>query len=64
MAAAVDAAKFPPLRQRGFSTLSLSGLYGTIGATEWMAWSNAETTMRAMIEKPETVEHIDEICAL
>lgn len=62
--AAVRAAKFPPLGERGFSTLCLSGRYGTVDAAEWIAWSNAETMVGAMIEKPEAVENIDEICGV
>ncbi len=64
VAAAVRAAKFPPLGERGFSTLCFSGGYGTSNAAEWMAWSNAETLVGAMIEKPEAVENIEAICAV
>ena len=64
VAAAVRAAKFPPLGERGFSTLCFSGRYGTANAAEWIAWSNTETLVGAMVEKPEAVEHIDEICAV
>ena len=64
VAATVRVAKFPPLGERGFSTLCLSGRCGTADAAEWMAWSNAETMIGAMIEKPEAVENIDEICAV
>jgi len=62
--AAVRAAKFPPVGERGFSTLCFSGQYGTANAAEWIAWSNAETLVGAMIEKPEAVDHIEAICAV
>jgi 4-hydroxy-2-oxoheptanedioate aldolase len=62
--AAVKAAKFPPRGERGFSTLCFSGQYGTADAAEWIEWSNRETLVGAMIEKPEAVEDIAAICAI
>lgn len=62
--AAVRAAKFPPLGDRGYSTLGFSGRYGTAAAADWIKWSNEETLVVIMIEKTEAVTNIDSILAV
>lgn len=60
----VKAAKFPPLGERGYSSLNYSGEYGTIPGEEWTNWSNENTMVGVMIETKEAVENIDEIMSI
>jgi 4-hydroxy-2-oxoheptanedioate aldolase len=60
----VEAAKFPPHGQRGFSSLCFSGQYGTAPAGDWISWSNAEQMVGVMIETPEAVAQIEAIMAV
>ena len=60
----VQAAKFPPLGERGFSTLCYSAGYGLVDGNEWREWSNNETMVGVMIETKEAVENIEEIMAV
>ncbi len=60
----VRAAKFPPLGERGFSTLCFSAQYGMVSGDDWLNWSNQEILVGVMIETREAVEQIDEIMAV
>ena len=60
----VAAAKFPPKGHRGFSTLCFSAHYGISPASDWLTWSNDETLVGVMIEKPEAVEQVDAIMSV
>jgi 2-keto-3-deoxy-L-rhamnonate aldolase RhmA len=60
----VRAAKFPPQGERGIGSLCLSGRWGTVGAREWMRWSNEEQMIGVMIEDVRAMEQIDEIMAV
>jgi 2-keto-3-deoxy-L-rhamnonate aldolase RhmA len=63
----VLAAKFPPMGNRGYSSLCLSGRWGIGGADdglEWMEWSRYETLVIPMVEEPEAVENITEIVSI
>lgn len=62
--AVVKAAKFPPLGERGFSTLCFSARYGLVPGGEWAEWSNRETLVGVMIETVEAVENVDEILSV
>jgi 4-hydroxy-2-oxoheptanedioate aldolase len=57
----VEAAKFPPVGNRGFGGLCLSGKWGVDGGKEWMEWSNEEQLVIPMIEDVSAAEKIDEI---
>lgn len=60
----VRAAKFPPRGERGIGSLCLSGRWGTVGAREWMRWSDEEQMIGVMIEDVRAMEQIDEIMAV
>ena len=57
----VKAAKFPPLGNRGYGGLCLSGQWGANAGIEWMEWSNAETLVIPMIEDISAIPHLDAI---
>lgn len=62
--AIVQAAKFPPMGERGFSGLCFSGGYGTIPADQWKNWSDQETMVGIMIENEQAVKNIKDIMAV
>ena len=62
--AAVRAARFPPLGDRGFSGNCFSGGWGTHPSDRWIEWSNREPMIGIMIEHPDAVAAIEEIVAV
>lgn len=60
----VKAAKFPPMGERGFSTLCFSAGYGLVPGDKWVEWSNRETMVGVMIETVQAVENVDEIMSI
>jgi 2-keto-3-deoxy-L-rhamnonate aldolase RhmA len=60
----VQAAKFPPLGNRGFSRNCWSAAWGAISADEWVQWSNREPMIGIMIENVEAMSSIDAIVAV
>ena len=59
----VEAAKYPPMGKRGFSTGAISTDYGDPDAAEWVERANADTTVIIMIESPEGLENLKEIAS-
>lgn len=59
----VDACRYRPGR-RGFTNSSRAGRYGRLGLTAHIEASDARTTLIAMLEDPEALEHIDDIVAV
>ena len=59
--AIVQAAKFPPMGQRGYGGLCYSAQWGIGAGVKWMEWSNHETLVIPMVEDTEAVSHIDDI---
>lgn len=62
--AIVQAAKFPPAGQRGFSGLGFSGRYGTASGEEWIRWSDSETMVGVMVETVDALNDIDGIMSV
>jgi 4-hydroxy-2-oxoheptanedioate aldolase len=62
--AIVEAAKFPPLGNRGYGGLCFSAQWGMNAGIKWMEWCNAETLVVPMVEDTEAVSHIDEIVSV
>jgi 2-keto-3-deoxy-L-rhamnonate aldolase RhmA len=62
--AVADAAYFPPRGKRGICPAVRAARYNWKSFEEYTAWNNAETLLIPMIERPEAVENIEEICAL
>ena len=60
----VQAAKFPPLGNRGFSRNCWSAAWGAVSADEWVQWSNREPMLGIMIESVEPMSSIDAIVAV
>jgi 2-keto-3-deoxy-L-rhamnonate aldolase RhmA len=60
----IEAAKFPPLGNRGYSGNCFSAGYGTKGGEDWIQWSNQELLIGVMIEDPGAVEDINKIMSL
>jgi 2-keto-3-deoxy-L-rhamnonate aldolase RhmA len=60
----VRAAKFPPKGIRGMGSLCFSGHWGTIGAKEFIRWSDEEQLVGVMIEDIRAMEHLDDIMAV
>ncbi|MDR1513879.1 MAG: hypothetical protein LBS56_10465 [Propionibacteriaceae bacterium] len=67
----VDAVKYPPLGSRGVATCDRSAAFvprSDVGqgvpVVEFVKEANAETQIWCLIESPEGVESIDEICAV
>lgn len=62
-----EAAKFaffPPIGERGICPATRAARYAFRNFNEYTAWNNAEVALIPMIEHPEAVANIDEICAL
>jgi 4-hydroxy-2-oxoheptanedioate aldolase len=59
----VDAAKFPPLGKRGFSTFCWSARWGGVDGREWAEWSNREPMIGVMIENVAVLPELDAIMA-
>ena len=60
----IQAAKFPPDGNRGYSGNCFSAGYGTHAGEEWIKWSNKELLIGVMIEDQEAIKDIDHIMAL
>lgn len=62
--AAADAAFFPPKGNRGICPSVRAARYNWKTFEQYTAWNNEEILLIPMIERPEAVDNIDEICAL
>ncbi len=60
----INAAKFPPAGERGYSGNVFSSGFGTRAGEEWIKWSNRELLVGVMIEDPKAVQDIDNIMSL
>jgi len=60
----VSAVKFPPRGIRGMGSLNFSGRWGTVGAKEFIRWSDEEQLVGVMIEDIRAMEHVDKIMAV
>jgi 2-keto-3-deoxy-L-rhamnonate aldolase RhmA len=61
---ALEAAHFPPHGSRG-SCVAVRGTgYSTEGWRRYMAWSNNEVSVIPILEHPDAIEHVEEICSL
>jgi 4-hydroxy-2-oxoheptanedioate aldolase len=61
--AIVQAAKFPPIGERGYGGICLSGQWGANAGVDWLEWSNDETLVIPMIEDVHAIPNIDDIMA-
>ncbi len=61
--AAVNAAKFPPIGERGFGA-SHASRWGTQKRSDFVKWSNEETLVIAMIEDYRAIPNLDEILSV
>jgi 2-keto-3-deoxy-L-rhamnonate aldolase RhmA len=61
---AADAAFFPPKGGRGICPAIRAAGYDVKSFERYTSWNNAEIALIPMIEHPQAVENIDEICAL
>lgn len=61
--AAVYAAHFPPLGDRGFAQYGRAGLYGVVPAAEQLARARADTVVVVMIETEQGVAAAEDILA-
>ncbi|MCY0857819.1 HpcH/HpaI aldolase family protein [Cupriavidus sp. D39] len=55
---------FPPMGERGICPATRAAGYAFRNFDQYTAWNNAEIALVPMIEHPDAVENIDEICAL
>ncbi|MEU1523614.1 aldolase/citrate lyase family protein [Nocardia rhamnosiphila] len=62
-AAAVHAARYPPVGDRGFATYGRAGRYGTRTAADHLAADARETLVIAMVESTAGCRHAPEIVA-
>jgi 4-hydroxy-2-oxoheptanedioate aldolase len=62
--AVVQAAKFPPLGNRGYSSICLSAGWGANGGADWVEWSNSEPLVGVLIENIAAMDSIDQIMAV
>lgn len=61
--AAVKAAKFPPVGERGIGS-SHAGKWGAVNRSDFIKWSNEETLVLVMIEDYRAIENLDEIMSV
>ncbi len=59
----VDACRYRPGR-RGFTNSSRAGKYGRLGLTAHIEANDPRTTIIAMLEDPEALDHIEDIVAV
>jgi 2-keto-3-deoxy-L-rhamnonate aldolase RhmA len=64
MRAAIDAAQFPPQGSRGMCPSIRAAGYALTDWDKYVAWNNSEVLIIPLIEHPEAVANIEEICAL
>jgi len=63
VAQAVSAMKYPPEGRRGAAGRSRAAGYGlTQSAADWFAGANAEVLFMPLVEDPEALDHLPEIC--
>jgi 2-keto-3-deoxy-L-rhamnonate aldolase RhmA len=60
----LDAALFPPLGERGICPAVRAAGYSFRTFREYAEWNNSNVLVIPLIEHPDGVDHIDEICAL
>lgn len=60
----VDAAKFPPLGDRGLDNAGLDADFCIHDPDEYVAWANRETFLAIQIETPEAVRNVESIVAV
>jgi 2-dehydro-3-deoxyglucarate aldolase/4-hydroxy-2-oxoheptanedioate aldolase len=58
-----DSAMFPPLGRRGICPAVRAAGYSFRSFSEYAAWNNENILLIPLIEHPDAVENIDEICA-
>lgn len=63
-AAAVEAAKYPPLGRRGAAFSTRSAAYGLRRGQEYFDWANRETLVVVHVETAEAVAALEEIAAV
>ncbi|NPT61551.1 HpcH/HpaI aldolase family protein [Paraburkholderia elongata] len=61
---AAKCAFFPPMGERGICPATRAARYAFRNFDQYTAWNNAEIALVPMIEHPDAVRDIDEICAL
>jgi 2-keto-3-deoxy-L-rhamnonate aldolase RhmA len=61
---AIDATFFPPKGERGICPSIRAANYSFRSFEEYAAWNNEQILLIPLIEHPEAVENIEEICAL
>lgn len=61
---AADAAFFPPKGHRGICPAVRAAGYSFRSFNDYAAWNNSQILLIPMIEHPQAVENIEEICAL
>ncbi|CAH1666226.1 HpcH/HpaI aldolase family protein [Chelatococcus asaccharovorans] len=64
VAAAARAAFFPPKGMRGICPATRAARYAFNGFDRYAQWNNNEVALVPMIEHPDAVERIDDICAM
>jgi 4-hydroxy-2-oxoheptanedioate aldolase len=62
--AAVAAARFPPLGERGYSPNCFSARWGAVDPEAWIRWSNDQPLLGVTIENPAAVAAIADVVAL
>jgi 4-hydroxy-2-oxoheptanedioate aldolase len=62
--AAVAAAKFAPVGDRGLFSASRQSGYGIVGGAEYTRWTNRQVVLGIQIESREAIDKIDEILAV
>jgi 2-keto-3-deoxy-L-rhamnonate aldolase RhmA len=60
----LDAALFPPFGKRGICPAVRAAGYSFRTFGEYAEWNNSNVLVIPLIEHPEGVDHIDEICAV
>ena len=60
----VDAAKFPPIGDRGIDNAGLDADFHIHDADEYVAWANRETFLTVQIETPLAVQNVEAIAAV
>lgn len=62
--ALVSAARFPPLGERGYSSICQSANWGADAGAEWVKWSNREPMLGVMIEHIDAMDAVSDILAV
>lgn len=64
MQRALDAARFPPLGKRGMCPSTRASGYTLDGWDDHVRWTNGNALVIPLIEHPDAVDNIEEICAM